>query len=553
MATIDSTTSGQWGQYNLRDGSQGPWWLSQDMWNVGGLPLDGVTVDQTISGNPAAGPNGTTFTWKYPDVLAQWGVYAYPDIVYGDGGYNTLPANHLTPLRIGDIRSLSVTFDISTVAAYDTYDCLLEAWPDSVANSTNSGQTLQAEVGVFAHVGTHYMYDYILSQHPFSFSAGGFNCLIAVRSGTVNSGSPPFIQILPVTTPGGTTALDMVNSGSHTIPLDAIYAELVRRGLLDPNSYLNGYQCGFEIGQGSGSATINSLSYDWNSASSTAAPAIPVIASFSPDSNIVGDGITSAKILTLTGTADANSTVNVFDGTTRLGTATVNASGAWSYTTSTLADGLHSFTATDTNAAATSAASSVLHLTVDSQAPTPRIVNFIDNSNGTVTLSGTSEAGSSLSIYDGTNTTPLGTVTTAANGTWNFTTSVLTGNHSFRARAVDVAGNVGSSIGGIHYGSPINTPTVGSGIVGGIAAHTHRTQGFNGQGHAHLLQNAQQLAPWETTDTSIIGNDAIGTLGLSSAIAGNGNFNLHNSTDQLLQNGQPFANSLLPAWHHDHR
>ena len=62
-------------------------------------------------------------------------------------------------------------------------------------------------------------------------------------------------------------------------------------------------------------------------------PGTPVISSFSPNSGIVGDDITSATVLTLTGTAVANSTVNVYDGATLLGTATANGSGAWSFTT----------------------------------------------------------------------------------------------------------------------------------------------------------------------------------------------------------------------------
>ena len=74
--------------------------------------------------------------------------------------------------------------------------------------------------------------------------------------------------------------------------------------------------------------------------------AAPAIASFSTDSGTAGDGITSDNTLTLTGTAEANSTVQVYDGATLLGTATANGSGAWSFTTGALADGAHSFTAT---------------------------------------------------------------------------------------------------------------------------------------------------------------------------------------------------------------
>ena len=62
----------------------------------------------------------------------------------------------------------------------------------------------------------------------------------------------------------------------------------------------------------------------------TTAPAAPTIASFSTDSGTVGDGITNDNTLTLTGTAEANATVKVFDGATLLGSAVANGSGAWS-------------------------------------------------------------------------------------------------------------------------------------------------------------------------------------------------------------------------------
>jgi len=97
-------------------------------------------------------------------------------------------------------------------------------------------------------------------------------------------------------------------------------------------------------------------------------PAAPVIASFSPDTSPVGDGHTTATSITLTGTGEANSTVNVFDGTTSVGHASVNASSAWSLPASGLTVGPHSFTATDTDANGTSNASAVFAVTVDAPA-----------------------------------------------------------------------------------------------------------------------------------------------------------------------------------------
>ena len=71
----------------------------------------------------------------------------------------------------------------------------------------------------------------------------------------------------------------------------------------------------------------------------TVAPLRRRIASFSPDTGTVGDGVTTASVLTLSGTAEANATVKVFDGATLLGSAVANGSGAWTYTTAALANG----------------------------------------------------------------------------------------------------------------------------------------------------------------------------------------------------------------------
>ena len=102
----------------------------------------------------------------------------------------------------------------------------------------------------------------------------------------------------------------------------------------------------------------------------TTAPVAPSIASFSTDSGTVGDGITNDNTLTLTGTAEANATVKVFDGATLLGSAVANGSGAWSYTTAALANGAHSLTATATDAAGnTGVASAALAVTIDTAAP----------------------------------------------------------------------------------------------------------------------------------------------------------------------------------------
>ena len=117
----------------------------------------------------------------------------------------------------------------------------------------------------------------------------------------------------------------------------------------------------------------------------TTAPVAPTIASFSTDSGTVGDGITNDNTLTLTGTAEANATVKVFDGATLLGSAVANGSGAWSYTTAALANGAHSLTATATDAAGnTGVASAALAVTIDTTAPVAPSITSFSPDTGTV-------------------------------------------------------------------------------------------------------------------------------------------------------------------------
>ncbi|WP_271585163.1 Ig-like domain-containing protein [Bradyrhizobium sp. CCBAU 45389] len=108
----------------------------------------------------------------------------------------------------------------------------------------------------------------------------------------------------------------------------------------------------------------------------TLAPAAPSITAFTPDTGTVGDKTTDAKQLTLSGTAEAGSTVKVFEGATVIGAAQANASGAWSLTTAQLAVGTHAFTATATDAAGNvSTKSAALSVIVSAPVVTPPPTN----------------------------------------------------------------------------------------------------------------------------------------------------------------------------------
>ncbi len=189
--------------------------------------------------------------------------------------------------------------------------------------------------------------------------------------------------------------------------------------------------------------TVSVVSAPLNVTIDTGVPVAPVITSFSPDSNIVGDGITNADQLTLTGTAVAGNTVEIFDGSTEIGTTTANASGAWSFATAVLANGTHVFTGAATDVAGNlSAHSAALDVTVDTAPPAaPDIVSEAEASSTSVIVTGTAEAGSSVRLYQGTQL--LGSAVAAGNGNWSINSGSLSeGSHDFTTTATDVAGNV---------------------------------------------------------------------------------------------------------------
>ncbi|KAA0182516.1 type I secretion C-terminal target domain-containing protein, partial [Cupriavidus gilardii] len=206
-----------------------------------------------------------------------------------------------------------------------------------------------------------------------------------------------------------------------------------------------------------GSATVDAV-----------APSVPVIVSVTDDVDPVSGPLTSGGSTndgtpTIAGTAEANSTVRIFNGTTLVGTATADGTGNWSFTpTTALADGSYSLTAVATDAAGNASGSSTaFDLTIDTAAPAATLaITGMTDDTGTAgdwttgdtapTFSGTLSApladGDRVEVsYDGGTTWTQATV----NGTsWSWSApnhQFADGNHSVTVRLIDAAGNIGAS------------------------------------------------------------------------------------------------------------
>jgi hypothetical protein len=167
----------------------------------------------------------------------------------------------------------------------------------------------------------------------------------------------------------------------------------------------------------------------------------------------------------LTGKAEAYAYVSVYDGATKLGQVQVSGTGDWSYTLGKLADGAHSLSATTADKAGNiGPASGNLAFVVDTQAPAASVGKAIVGAAATtLTLSGVSEAGATLTVSEGA--TKLGSAVADSSGAWSLTLSGLTNTlHTFGLTATDLAGNKATA-------SPtLYNPAVNAAIVGTTAA-----------------------------------------------------------------------------------
>ncbi|MEH2475595.1 hypothetical protein V1281_003230 [Nitrobacteraceae bacterium AZCC 2161] len=375
--------------------------------------------------------------------------YSQDSGVVGDGitNHNTLTltgtavANSTVTVFDGATKIGTATANSSGAWNY-TSAVLADGKHSFTATDTSSGTTGTASSALSVTVDTH------APAAPVLVSDSVVNTNHVLLSGTAEANST-------VTVYDGTTAVGTGTAGSNgawsvTTSALASGAQALTATATDA--------------AGNKSALSQALDPVIGSPAPAPAPSAPKIVSFSTDSGVAGDHITDDGTLTLAGTAVANSTVTVFDGTTKLGTATANSSGAWNYTTAALADGSHKFTATDTSSGATSAASSALSVTVDTVAPAAPVLSkdSIVNTNQ-VLLTGTAEANSTVKVFDGT--TVVGTATTDANGAWTVTsTSLKSGSHNLTATAIDVAGNTSVMSKPLDpvIGSTPNVPTIAS-------------------------------------------------------------------------------------------
>ncbi|WP_127473451.1 Ig-like domain-containing protein [Microbacterium sulfonylureivorans] len=276
---------------------------------------------------------------------------------------------------------------------------------------------------------------------PLSASAtaptGGIDC-------------PPAPPVILVPAEGATTDSTPVISGTS-----------------DPNAFVTVLVDGASVGgvaaDGTGNWNLTSVPLAEGPHVATAiqtvagtpsAPSVPVnfvVDATAPPAPVItapADGSTTNDTTPdIVGTAEADSTVEVFIDGASVGTTTADGTGAWTFTPTTpLGDGEHTAVATATDAAGnTSGNSNTVAFTVDTGAPAAPIITApADGStvdDATPDIVGSSEANATVEVFiDGAS---VGTTAADGAGAWTLplTTPLAEGPHTALATATDETGN----------------------------------------------------------------------------------------------------------------
>jgi hypothetical protein len=184
----------------------------------------------------------------------------------------------------------------------------------------------------------------------------------------------------------------------------------------------------------------------------TTPPAAPTI---SVSKNAAGYAMGNAPLVS--GSAEANSTVNLYSNGDLVGTAHADASGLWSVTTTPFRDGMNYLLyarATDASGN-TSGASETVHFNIDATPPKIPTGTVVATAGGNQPVfDGTGEAGSTIQLFRTSDFAEIARATVGTNGTWHIDSAPLpNGSYDISFASVDAADNATSS--GAHLGFTI--------------------------------------------------------------------------------------------------
>jgi hypothetical protein len=405
--------------------------------NIDTSAPSGVALASTNASETAATANATLTTFSATDSNA---------IVYSlaaGNGTNDLDNSRFsisgTSLKVGASNLTAGTYHIYVAAtdaagniANQAFTITVTSGP-SVTSIVRTGSASGTVAGTAANISYTVTFSSAVTgvdASDFTLSATG-NASASIGSVTSTDGGVTYTVTLNTLTGDGTLRLDLKSSGT---------------GIVDGGSapVTGGYTAG----------QLYTLDH-----SAPGLPSTPSLSAASDSGTSNSDHVTNVTTPTFTGTAEANSTVKLYDsdGTTLLGSTTADGSGNWSITTSTLIAGLHQVQATATDAAGNvSNLSTQSDLIVDTTAPTVAITSNVSSlkvgETATITFTFSEDPGNTFT-WDGT----TGDVTVTGG-----TLSAISGSGTTRTATFTPYGGVNSGTASITVAAGSYTDTAGN-------------------------------------------------------------------------------------------
>ena len=299
-------------------------------------------------------------------------------------------------------------------------------------------------------------------------------------NGYVNAAGDTTTQSLTGTAEAGAT----VTVYDHGVAIGTAQANVTGQWSFVIGVLGNGTQHGFTAratdAAGNTGAVSNALAF-------TVDTTVPTLADAAIRNGFVNAAADTAG-QTLTGTAEANAAITIYNNGVRIGSVQANSVGTWTFKLGKLAAGTDLLTAVSRTTAGVVNSSAALAFTVDIAAPAaPGGLADGSANHGYVgaagdtaaqTLTGTAEGSALVTVYD--NGQVLGT-TTAVNGTWSYALGVLADEaHKLTATATDAAGNTSKASAALQIQVITVAPAAPAGladtaVIGGIVDTAHDT------------------------------------------------------------------------------
>jgi Ca2+-binding RTX toxin-like protein len=196
---------------------------------------------QSIAYSTSNLQSNVVFSWSYPEYGSKYGVWAYPEILWGaENGWGNLNHSH----KVSELVNWSVGYDVTISGNTPRFSVMMEIFVTDRPWGTSNVANI-TEVAVEVHT------QWRDPNTPFTYYSDDYISAATQRI-------YPNANLGTTTQPGYSVAIQTLeDSLSGTISFSEILASLVEKGIVNGENYISGVSMGSEVGVGIGTLQIN--------------------------------------------------------------------------------------------------------------------------------------------------------------------------------------------------------------------------------------------------------------------------------------------------------